>query len=270
METKSYQSNTYHQGHILKKYVTAHGINRKGGIKTLAKALGLTRQGIYVLYDQEVIKEKYRNIIIEHLELQADFFPKPLKLKDQLQELNEKYIQSRLISIDLQEQLLQAESRNLSRLYIQSLNKKKMPKDATKVVKLVNRKSVDKYVNHFFDVEYLESLPSISLPCMSSGFAFEVEGDTMNAKRIYDGDILTCNELVEQYDTIEPDTPYVIVIKETAKNTNIVCRYVKLIGEEYCLVSADNETPDLCLSGIQVKQVWKIKGKYTPDISFNS
>ncbi|TSE03525.1 S24 family peptidase [Aquimarina algiphila] len=263
-----YNSNTFHQGHILKKYVTAHGINRKGGIKTLAKVLGLTRQGVYVLYNQEIIKEQHRAIIIKHLGLQPDFFPEPLPIKEQLEQLKEKYFKSRSANIELQERLLSIEERNLSRLYIQNLDHKIVQQDTSNIVKLVSQDNADKYVNNFLDITFLESLPFISLPCMTSGFAFEVEGDSMKAKEIRHGDLLICNELIENTKNIKTDIPYVIVLKESAKKTNIVCRYLRLIGEEYCLISADKKTPDLCLSSSQVKQVWKILGKYTPDVSF--
>ena len=64
-----------HHGHLLKNYITQNDINKKGGLNNLADALGITRQGIYVLYEQKEIKEKHRKTITQHLGLPENFFP---------------------------------------------------------------------------------------------------------------------------------------------------------------------------------------------------
>ena len=63
-----------HHGILLKDYILSRNINSKGQLNNLIAALGVTRQNLYVMYKQEVIKQKYRDIIVKHLNLPDNFF----------------------------------------------------------------------------------------------------------------------------------------------------------------------------------------------------
>lgn len=84
----------FHHGELLKNYIIDHKINRKGGINRLAEVLGLTRQAIYLLYQEKVILEKHRIKIIKHLELPQAFFPEIeyIPCQERYYNLMEKYI----------------------------------------------------------------------------------------------------------------------------------------------------------------------------------
>ncbi len=72
----------YNHGIILKNYINVNTEYEKGGVKKLAKLLGITRQGVYTLYNQPIIRKKYRKLIIDIFNLRPDFFPPALSYKE--------------------------------------------------------------------------------------------------------------------------------------------------------------------------------------------
>ncbi len=270
MESILEQLSNRHHGHLLKAFIIEKGINKKGGINQLAKALGLTRQGIYVLYDQEVIKKEYRDILAHQLQLPVDFFPEPISLIKRFEQLKEKYVKVRLINLDLREELLAAKEKNLSRLYLQTLHHNNAINQIDNLIKLVTRKYTYDYVHNHYKIEFLDNLPTIKLPFIASGFAFQIKGNSMKENQIYDEDILICNELLEDKNDIKSNTPYIIVFAKSYKEADVICRYITINNNSYYLKATNVQTPDLYLNSNQVKEIWKVTGKYTSNVSINS
>ena len=248
-----------HHGLLLKNYITQNDINKKGGLNNLADALGITRQGIYVLYDQKEIKEKHRNAIIEHLDLPKNFFPDipsvELKHNTYVMELQQKLIQT-------QNELIEAE-RKVSQL---SYSPKVLPVvidgDNKDQIALIPRKAVAGYTKNFMDVEYMSKLQTFSLPDSRGGFAFEIEGDSMTPSNIHHKDYVICEELIERTEEVNETKPHILVLS----NGDIVCKLVKVNAASVSLISTNKDYKSYNVKLKSIKQIWKVKGKYTPNL----
>lgn len=252
-----------HHGLLLKNYIKEQGVNKKGGLNQLIEALGITRQGIYVLYEQREIKKKYRDSILEHLNLPDNFFPKA-ETKEEAFSQTVIDLQNKLINT--QKELIQAERKMKQLAYspkffpvvVDSQNKDK--------IALVPRKAVAGYVAKGMDAEYIASLQTFSLPNFHSGFAFEIEGNSMHPSNIHDKDFVICDELVENIEEVNAKRPYVIILK----TEEMVCKLIKPNQDTLKLISTNKEYQPYSIKLSEVYQIWKVKGKYTPDISLYS
>lgn len=243
---------TFHHGDLLKEYITKNKINRKGGLQKIADTLGLTRQGLYALYQQPEIKEKHRDTLINYLELPEDFFPKNLSgehSKDLIIELQNKCIR-------LQQQLLDKGSYRpkLHPIIIDTANNDK--------IALVPKKAIAGYVKNYFEPEYIAKLQTFSLPNFGTGFAFEIEGDSMNRSDLFNADFALCNELVESLQHINPNTVYIVIFK----SGDMVCKKIALQGNEVSLISSNPDYEPYNVNTSELEQIWKVKGKYTSNI----
>ena len=109
-------SEKYHHGKILKDYILKNNLNRKGGINRLASALDMSRQGIYNLYKQEVIKHYNRSAIVEYFNLPDDFFPNPEEKEDEYNLMFREYVNARMKIEQLEDDLDKAQARYTTRL----------------------------------------------------------------------------------------------------------------------------------------------------------
>lgn len=243
---------TFHHGALLKDYITKNRINRKGGLQKLADELGLTRQGLYALYQQPEIKEKHRDTLINYLELPEGFFPKNLSgehSKDLIIELQNKCIR-------LQQQLLDKASYRpkLHPIIIDTTNDDK--------IAIVPRKAMAGYVKNYFEPEYIAKLQTFSLPNFGTGFAFEIDGESMNDSKVYNSEFALCNELVENLKDITSKFLYIVVFK----NGDLVCKKIEVQNDTLNLISTNADYQPYKVDANEVEQIWKVKGKYTPDI----
>lgn len=251
-----------HHGLLLKNYINNNKINRKGGLNQLIEVLGITRQAIYVMYGQREIKKKHRDIIIKHLKLPDNFFP------DAPQELdNRSYI------IDLQKQFIQVQAalldaeRKINHLtYSPKLHPIVIDSNNRDQIALVPRKAIAGYTKNYMDAKFIAKLQTFSLPNFSSGFAFEIDGDSMTPSNIHHKDFVICEELIESIESINHKKPYVVVLN----SGDIVCKLITPKEKQLTLVSTNKEYKPYNISLSKVKQIWKVKGKYVVDVSFNS
>lgn len=248
---------TSHHGLLLKKYIVNNGINKGGGLNKLIDALGVTRQAIYVMYEQKEIKAKNRKKIIEHLKLPANFFPKVQG------ENNSGYI------IDLQKQFIKVQGELLDahkKINQLSYSPKLHPividaEDRDRIV-LVPRKAIAGYTKNYNDALFISKLQTFSLPHIRGGFAFEIEGDSMNPSNINHKDFVVCNELVEKLEQTNPKKAYVVVL-----NTgDIVCKLIRMNEKNLTLISTNKEYKPYNVGFSDVQQIWKVQAKYTPNI----
>jgi len=247
-----------HHGLLLKNYINNNKVNRKGGLNNLIEVLGLTRQAIYVMYGQREIKKKHRDIIIQHLKLPDNFFPDAPSGID-----NSVYI------IDLQKQfikvqgdLLDAERKINYLTYSPKLHPIVIDSNNRDQIALVPRKAIAGYTKNYMDTEFISKLQTFSLPNFNGGFAFEIEGDSMNPSNIHHKDFVVCEELVESIEQINQRKPYVVVLN----SGDIVCKLITPNEKNLTLVSTNKGYKPYDVSLSKVKQIWKVKGKYTPNL----
>lgn len=249
-----------HHGLLLKNYITQNDINKKGGLINLAEALGITRQGVYVLYDQKEIKEKHRQAIIEHLNLPNNFFPDipsiELKQSAYVIEIQQKLIQT-------QDELIEAERKVSQLSYSPKLHPIVIDSENKDRVALIPRKAVAGYTKNYMDVEYMSKLQTFSLPNSRGGFAFEIEGDSMTPSNIDHKDYVICEELIERIEEVNETKPHIIVLS----NGDIVCKLIKVNVSSVSLISSNTEYKPYNVKLKSIKQIWRVKGKYTPDLS---
>ncbi|GAA5027549.1 hypothetical protein GCM10011506_16420 [Marivirga lumbricoides] len=142
---------------------------------------------------------------------------------------------------------------------------KKFPKaDASNSVKIpmVSIEGQQAYLSNHKDSDYIQTLPSYSIPTLSSKLtrAFEVDGNSM-APTITHGDVIF-TEWIESLEDIIDDTVYVIV----SKKDGILVRRIVDINQEldYILTKADavinkRQYPDLKLALTDILELWKAK-----------
>lgn len=246
-----------HHGHLLKNYITQNDINKKGGLNNLADALGITRQGVYVLYEQKEIKEKHRKTITQHLGLPENFFPdvvsEELKHNSYIIELQEKLIKA-------QTDLIEAERKVKQLSYSPKLYPIVIDSDNQDRIALIPRKAVAGYVKNFTDVKYMSKLQTFSLPGVSGGFAFEIEGDSMEPSNIHHKDYVICEELIERIEDVNPTKPHIVVLN----NGDIVCKLIKPNKSSVSLISTNPNYEPYNVKMKSIKQIWRVKGRYTP------
>ncbi len=251
---------TTHHGLLLKKYIINNKVNRKGGLNKLIEALDITRQGIYVLYEQREIKEKYRKKLIEYLKLPGNFFPDvaPAALDNSTYIID---LQKRFIRV--QGDLLDAERKIKYLTYAPKLHPIVINSNNKDKIALVPRKAVAGYTKGYMDAEFIAKLQIFSLPGFNGGFAFEIEGDSMQPSNIHDKDFVICEQLMESIEQVNDKKPYVVVLN----NGDIVCKLI-IPNEEYLsLVSTNKEYQPYNDALKDVKQIWKVKGKYVVDVA---
>lgn len=248
-----------HHGILLKNYITQNDINKKGGLNNLVEALGITRQGLYVLYDQKEIKEKHRQAIKEHLGLPDNFFPDipsiELKHSAYVMELQQKLIEA-------QNELLQAERKVNQLSYAPKLHPIVIDSNNKDRIALVPRKAVAGYTKNYMDIEYMSKLQTFSLPNIKGGFAFEIEGDSMTPSNIDHKDYVICEELVERIEDVNEKKPHIVVLS----NGDVVCKLIKPNKSSVSLISTNDEYKPYNVKLKSIKQIWKVKGKYTPKV----
>lgn len=252
---------TSHHGLLLKNYIINNNVNRKGGVNELVEVLGITRQGLYVLYEQREIKKKHREKLIEYLKLPENFFPDvvPAELENSAYVID---LQKRFI--DLQGQILDMERKYHQSNYAPKLHPIVIDNENRDRIALIPRKAVAGYTKNYMDVQFISQLQTFSLPNFGSGFAFEIEGDSMQPSNIHHKDFVICEELVENIEQINKRKPYIIVLS----NGDIVCKLIKPKGNLLTLVSTNKEYEPYNIKIEEVKQIWRVKGKFTPDVSF--
>ncbi len=222
---------TTHHGLLLKNYITNNSVNRKGGLNKLIEVLGITRQAIYVMYGQREIKEKHRKIIIKHLKLPDNFFPVAPQKVD-----NSAYIidlQKRFIKV--QGELLDPERRIKYLTYAPKLHPIVIDSNNKDRIALVPRKAVAGYTKNYMDAKFIAKLQTFSLPGFNGGFAFEIDGDSMQPSNIHHKDFVICEELVEAIEQINEKIPYVVVLN----SGDVVCKLIIPNDKRLTLVSTN-------------------------------
>ncbi len=252
-------SERYHHGKILKDYIIKNNLNRKGGMNRLALALHMSRQGVYGLYKQEVIKHYNRQAIIEYFDLPDDFFPNPDEKEDEYNLMFREYVNARMKIEQLEDDLDKAQARYTTRLLMNGLVDAPENSEKNNVYVLVGFYA-DTYVNHYFDPLYLHRLSKMKVPDVQGGFAFEVGNiDIPELSHILLGDLALCNHLVEFYENIEENVPYIVVSNRGIAGPQIFCKYVSYFRRKFRLYSPDKSVKDIELSQFEVEQVWKVK-----------
>lgn len=241
-----------HHGWILKSYIIDNDVNKKGGINKLTENLKISRQGLYVLYEQREIKKKHRDRLIEYFGLPDNFFPVPISRED---EYKNKIIELQEKLIETHEQLSIAQKQLKQQIYtpkvlpivIDSSNKCKIP--------IIYKGGGVAYVENAWNADYLKSLEYMSLPSVASGMAFEVADNAMQLVGIKEGDIVICDRLIEQLDEIKENQPYIIVLK----SGEIMCRYIKSNSNSLRLVVANLVDKPVRLMLVDFYQIWECK-----------
>ncbi|WP_062056017.1 hypothetical protein [Aquimarina longa] len=250
-------SDRYHHGKILKDFILKNNINRKGGMNRLASALLMTRQGIYGLYKQEVIKRHNRSAIIEYFNLPDDFFPNPDKKEDEYNLMFREYVKGRMRIEQLEDDLDKAQARYITRLHMNNLVNDPENIEGNNVC-VIMAPSAEKYVHHYFDPLYLDRLSKIKVPNLQGGFAFEVGDVSMVKVGCLPSNLALSYDLIEFYENIEENTPYIIVYKSLQYGSGIVCRYLSYFRRKFRLFSPNKSFKDIELSQFEVEQVWVV------------
>ncbi|WP_103071848.1 hypothetical protein [Aquimarina sediminis] len=254
------QIDSRHHGELLKNYVRANGINKKGGINDLAKTLGLTRQGIYVLYQQNIIKPEYRHDIIEALDLPEDFFPDTISLEQQFELLVRDYTQLRIDNLRLKDRLEKAKARTTLRNYLNDL-RREAAENQEKNVRLVTKQDYHQYIDNYYDEYYLDNLPKTILEDVESAIAFEVSGNGLEEIGISRGDYLYSDTLMEYYDTIRMEKLYIVVLDDQKDKTDIYFGHIRSFRGKLSMLLADRKTLEIDLTEDNIEHIWEVNGK---------
>ncbi len=251
-------SEKYHHGKILKDYITKNNLNRKGGMNRLALALHMSRQGVYGLYKQEVIKHYNRQAIIEYFNLPDDFFPNPKEKEDEYNLIFREYVKAKMRIGQLEDDLDKAQARYRARLLMDNLVHDPENKDKHNI-HVIMGPNIENYVQHYFDPLYLDRLSKMTVPDMQGGFAFEVCDLGMTEIGGLPGHLALSDHLVEFYENIEERTPYVIVHNSLKYGSGICCRYVSYFRRKFRLFSQNKSIGDIELSQFEIEQIWEVK-----------
>lgn len=128
-------------------------------------------------------------------------------------------------------------------------------KDEGKII-LVTEKAAAGYLHGYADPEYIKTLPTFSLPGMSEGVAFEIQGDSMEPY-IYEKDLVACTYIQNWY-WIKDGELYVIVSPEQG----IVVKYVKnnlKKSKELVLESENDFYKPYTIKAEEISHVLKVK-----------
>ncbi|WP_103867430.1 hypothetical protein [Aquimarina sp. I32.4] len=256
--SKQNPSEKYHHGKILKDYILENKLNRKGGINRLAKALHMTRQGIYSLYKQKVIKIYNRRAITEYYNLPEDFFPDPDQQIDDYDTLFREYVNARIEINQLEDDLDKAQARYTTRLLMNNLVYDPENKEQYNVYVIMGP-NTENYVQHYFDPLYLDRLSKIRIPEVQGAFAFEVCDVGMTKVGGLPGSLALSDHLIEFYENIEENTPYIVVYNSLESGSGICCRYVSYFRRKFRVYSSDKSFKDMNFSQFEVKQIWAVK-----------
>ncbi|KAA1242591.1 hypothetical protein [Aquimarina sp. RZ0] len=251
-------SERYHHGKILKDYIIKNNLNRKGGMNRLALALHMSRQGVYGLYKQEVIKHYNRQAIIEYFDLPDDFFPNPDEKEDEYNLMFREYVNAKMKIEQLEDDLNKAQARYTTRLVMDNLVYDPENKECHNV-HVIMGPNTENYVQHYFDPLYLDRLTKMIIPNLQGAFAFEVGDIGMAEVGGLPGSLALSNDLIEFYENIEENTPYIIVYNSLKYGSGICCRYVSYFRRKFRLFSPNKSISDIELSQFEVEQIWEVK-----------
>ena len=255
IQTKMTQTNSIgHHGILLKNYITQNEVNKKGGLNKFAESIGLTRQGVYHLYQQKELSKKHQETIIEYFSLPENFFPditsEELKYNSYVMDLQAKLIESQQEVIDLERKVNNLTYRpGLQPVIVDANNQEK--------VALVPIKAAAGYTKNYQDPEYISQLQTFSFPGVRSGLAFEIEGDSMSPD-INDKDYVICEELLEKIDDVKSKKPYVLVLR----NGDIVCKLIEVGKKGLKLISINKEYNPYEVGLEEVVEIWGVWGRY--------
>lgn len=259
---------SYRHGDLLKEYIKENKLNRKGGINGLASELGLSRQGVYVLYKQEVIKKTYREKIIKHFNLAADFFPDPKEIEQERERKLNEYIGLVLSNQMMEDRLNVMESRIRLRWFLQN---ERINNRGQNIGKLhaVNGLRFEKYYYNWKDTSYIQELPIIEDDFLDCGFAFEISDNALINQGHIRGDFACSSVLIEFPETIDQKTPYIIIFCDEDENVQVLCRYLtySTIDSTYYLNSDREEIEEIEVLKGYVSQIWLIENviRLTPE-----
>ncbi|MFC5048297.1 hypothetical protein ACFSTE_02630 [Aquimarina hainanensis] len=258
--SKQNPSEKYHHGKILKDYILENRLNRKGGINRLAKALRMTRQGIYSLYKQKEIKIYNRRTITDYYNLPEDFFPDPDQQLDEFNELFRDYINASIKIQRLEDDLGKAQMRYLTRSFMDALvfNPDNIERNN---VYVLTGDYADIYLDNYFKVSYLDSLSRMNVADVFRGYAFEVEReqDTVDFGCTERRNLALCTHLVEFYENIEEDIPYIVVFRKASGIGTVLCKYVSYFRRRFRLYSPNKSVKDIELIQEEVFQIWEVE-----------
>ncbi|NQY30134.1 MAG: transcriptional regulator [Flavobacteriaceae bacterium] len=113
------------------------------------------------------------------------------------------------------------------------------------------------YLNGYGDPEYIEQLPSFSMPMLKNGTyrCFEVKGNSMSTT-IYDGDLLF-GKYVDDFDYILDGRIYVIISKNDGVVVKRVINRIKESGK--LILKSDNKDgnyPMFSINAEDIIEVW--------------
>ncbi|WP_438711022.1 hypothetical protein ACSTS3_21170 [Aquimarina muelleri] len=251
-------SERYHHGKILKDYIVKNNLNRKGGMNRLALALHMSRQGVYALYKQEVIKHYNRQAIIEYFDLPDDFFPDPDQKEDEYNLMFREYVNAKMKIEQLEDDLDKARARYTTRLIMDSLVYDPENEERHNV-HVIMQPNTENYVHHYFDRLYLDRLSKMTIPNLQGAFAFEVGDIGMTEVGGLPGSLALSNHLIEFYEDIGENIPYIVVYHSLKYGSGICCRHVSYFRRKFRLFSPNKSINDMELSQFEVEQIWEVK-----------
>lgn len=240
-----------HHGWILKSYIIDNDVNKKGGINKLTENLKISRQGLYVLYEQREIKKKHRDRLIEYFGLPDNFFPVPISRED---EYKTKIIELQEKLIETHEQLSSAQKQLKQQIYSPQVLPMVINRSNKSQIPIIYKGGGVAYVENASNTDYFKTLEYMSLPNIDSGMAFEITDNGMQSVGIKEGDIVICDRLIEHLEEIKENQPYIIVLK----SGEILCRYIKTNSNSLRLLAANLEVEPFSLKLEGVFQVWEI------------
>ncbi len=132
----------------------------------------------------------------------------------------------------------------------------------------INRNNSLNYTNHYKELNFIQNLPSVSLPIKVNitSRSFEHTGDAMvnNNIGIKDGDIIVGLIVSEQsWEKIALDNLFIVILQN-----RIVLRRVKGVSNSHITLSPDNnsyKTETTLLTDIH--ELWKVIGVYSTHLS---
>lgn len=133
-------------------------------------------------------------------------------------------------------------------------------------IALVSVNEQAKYILNYHDSEFIENLPSFTLPSYKNGVyrAFEVDDDSMlqfEGVGLYPTDIIICS-YVKDLSNIVNNRVYVVV----SSNKGLVIKRCinKLSSDNSLICSSDNQTsnfPPVTINADEIKEVWEFEAK---------
>ncbi len=123
---------------------------------------------------------------------------------------------------------------------------------------LVPVKAQAGYLNGYGDPEFIEQLPSYSLPNMRNGIfrMFQVEGDSMYPTMHSNSYVV--GQFVDNWNYIRDNRIYVLVTNEGVIVKRVLNRIEKY-GDLYCKSDNRKEYPSYSLPPENIKEIWECK-----------